>query len=332
MLLACSLAKAHNPKLDIRKPYSEIEGGDSYSGRNYDESYITSFRTKHTLPINVTTAFLTPGFRTKNIILTPDVDLKGDPPAMYEAVLQVLTDIQSNQVTASAVLAYILRCLVKMRDVQKKELQELVKKLAATKGERGHVPLSAEQIVTLIRQHIASPNSSRLPVLVVAAAYMAAASNLKEKVRPLQGHNAADVQTGALGDVEVTLENDDGVVTAYEMKAKRVTIDDLDAALEKILRHKEAGLNLDNYVFITTDVIEQTVADYALGLYEKSGGVEVVVLDCIGFLRHFLHLFHRLRVTFLDEYQKLVLEEPDSAVRQELKATFLTLRSAAETA
>jgi DNA adenine methylase len=60
------------------------------------------------------------------------------------------------------------------------------------------------------------------------------------------------------------------------------------------------------------------------------GGVEVVFLDCLSFLCHFLHLFHRWRGQFLDEYQKLVLAESESAVPHELKETFLTLRQAAE--
>jgi hypothetical protein len=50
----------------------------------------------------------------------------------------------------------------------------------------------------------------------------------------------------------------------------------------------------------------------------------------MGFIFHFLHLFHRLRTDFLEEYQKLVLEEPDSAVSHTLKEAFLTLRKAAE--
>jgi hypothetical protein len=65
-------------------------------------------------------------------------------------------------------------------------------------------------------------------------------------------------------------------------------------------------------------------------LYDQTGGIEIVVLDCIGFLRHFLHLFHRLRMDFLDTYQELLLDEPDSAVSQPLKEAFLALRQAAE--
>ncbi len=58
--------------------------------------------------------------------------------------------------------------------------------------------------------------------------------------------------------------------------------------------------------------------------------MEIAVLDCMGFLRHFLHLFHRLRTEFLDAYQDLVLSQPESAVNQALKEAFLALRKAAE--
>jgi hypothetical protein len=54
------------------------------------------------------------------------------------------------------------------------------------------------------------------------------------------------------------------------------------------------------------------------------------VLDCIAFLRHFLPLFHRLRTNFLDEYQELVLSQPESGVNQALKEAFLALRRAAQ--
>ena len=63
---------------------------------------------------------------------------------------------------------------------------------------------------------------------------------------------------------------------------------------------------------------------------EKTDGTEIAILDCIGFLRHFLHLFHRIRADYLNAYQTLVLNEPDSAVSQTLKEAFLALRQAAE--
>lgn len=101
----------------------------------------------------------------------------------------------------------------------------------------------------------------------------------------------------------------------------------IDRALQKLVTQPD---RIDNYVFITTDRIDDDIRDYALSMYEQTGGTEIVVLDCLGFVRHFLHLFHRSRSVFLEAYQQLVLLEPDSAVNQPLKEAFLTLRQTAE--
>lgn len=110
------------------------------------------------------------------------------------------------------------------------------------------------------------------------------------------------------------------------MKDKRVTIIDIENALKKI---STLDYRVDNYIFITTDVIEDEVNEYAKNIYDKAG-VEFAVLDCVGFVRHFLHFFHRHRTTFLDIYQSLVLADPDSSASQPLKEAFLILRKAAE--
>ena len=120
--------------------------------------------------------------------------------------------------------------------------------------------------------------------------------------------------------------NDNSVVTCYEMKDKRVMRHDIDVALPKIA---EQGVSLDNYIFITTEPIDDEVMQYAKSLYNRIG-VEFAILTCTGFLRHFLHLFHRHRGHFLEQYQTFVLMEPDSSVSQPLKEAFLSLRRAAE--
>ena len=111
------------------------------------------------------------------------------------------------------------------------------------------------------------------------------------------------------------------------MKQKRVTIDDIDAAVAKIVH---ASGRIHNYIFVTTDKIDPEVGEHARKFYEETGGTEIVILDCLGFLRHFLHLFHRVRADFLNAYQSMVLSESDSAVPQSLKEAFLALRQAAE--
>ncbi len=326
-LLAATLAKADKPAVDIRKPfiqaYPNEEKADAYGGRNYDEQYVFDFITKRKLPCSSTTAFLTPAFRTKNIALDLSQSLRGRPAELYRAILEILDAIQSGRVSATAVLNELVRLLIIERNERKARLESLKKEL---QEEAGDLALSSEDTVRLIEQHLALKHSSRLPVLVVAAAYRAAAEKLGEKVLRLHAHTAADKQTGALGDVEITLLGDSKVVTTYEMKDKPVTTGEIDIAIQKIAN----GAEVQNYIFVTTAPIDPSVREYANQQYRELGGVEIAVLDCIGFLRHFLHLFHRLRTNFLDEYQELVLSQPESAVNQALKEAFLALRRAAQ--
>jgi hypothetical protein len=123
-----------------------------------------------------------------------------------------------------------VRVLMQLRDGKLARMASLLDALDRTEGA---LPLSSAAIVTLISQHLACKNTSRLPVLVVAAAYEAAGARLSESMLPLNSHNAADLQTGSLGDVEICLMGEDSVVTAYEMKMKRATQDDIDAAVTK---------------------------------------------------------------------------------------------------
>jgi len=325
LLMACLLAKLHRPDVDIRKPYTEIGDPDAFSGRTYDERYITNFINEHNLPCNSTTAFLTPALRNRNTTLTKDVNLVGKPPQLYQAVLSLLDDVHGGRVTADTLIAEIVRLLLIDRNERQQRIEALVATLNTAKDA---VPLSSEDIVNLIEKHMSLKGTSRLSVLVVAAAYQSAEEFLGERVLTLQAHNAADIQTGALGDVEITLIADNEVITSYEMKNKRVTREDINRALQKLLL---SDRRVNNYIFITTEPVDEEVQNYARSLYHETGGIEFVILDCIGFIRHFLHLFHRLRTRFLEAYQALILSEPQSAVSQPVKEAFLAMRQAAET-
>lgn len=322
--MACLLAKLHRPEVDLRKPYTEIGEPDAFSGRTYDERYITAFINEHNLPCNSTTAFLTPALRNRNVMLTRDLNLVGKPPQLYKFVLELLDDVSNNRVMPEDLLAETIRWLIIDRNEKQLRLEALIQELKTTEGA---LPLSSEDIVNLIEKHLSLKGTSRLPVLIVASAYQTAQEYLGEKILALQSHNAADVQTGALGDVEITLLGDDEIVTIYEMKDKRVTNEDIDRALRKLFTSRK---RIDNYVFVTTEIIDEQVQDYARSLYQETGGIEFVILDCVGFIRHFLHLFHRLRSRFLETYQSMILEEPQSSVSQPVKEAFLAMRRAAE--
>ena len=322
-LMACLTAKLSNPSFDIRKPYTEIGGEGIFSGRHYDETYVAPFAFKHKLPVNPTTSFLTPAFRTNKTIIEPGVSLIGRPKKLYDKIVDLITTVYSGRISPENLLAEIIRWLLIVRDERKQRLETLFASLETTKGDSA---LPAESIVTLIEQHMRLPKSSRLPVLVVAAAYHASQEYIGEQYLPLEGHNAADKQTGAFGDIQIVLNDDSNVVTVYEMKAKRVTRDDIEIALKKLA---SVAQNIENYIFITTDLIEHDVKEYASTMHTRVG-VEFVILDCIAFLRHFLHFFYRIRTQFLEAYQSLILNEPDSAVNPSLKEAFLAMRLATE--
>ena len=323
LLMACLLAKLDRPETDPRKPYTEIGTTDSFSGRSYDEQYIGRFVVLHRLPCNSTTAFLTPALRNIDRPLTPEFVLVGTPRQLYADTQHLLNDVAEGRESAEGMLTDTIRILIRMRDERLNRLAQLQAEMSAGAD---ILPLSSEAILTLIRQHLACKYSSRLPVLIIAAVYRAVADRLGERFLPLRAHNAADEQTGAIGDIEITLENEDRICTVYEMKQKVVSLGDLDRAVQKLasLSHR-----IDNYVVITTDRIDEAVNEHAATLYEATGGTEFVLLDCVGFIRHFLHLFHRRRADFLDAYQSLLLDEPDSSVGLPLKEAFLALRRAA---
>ena len=82
LLMSCLVAKLDNPKVDVRKPYTEIGTKDSFSGRTYDEAYIGTFLAKHRLPFNPTTAFLTPALRNRSTVFLKGCHLSATPPCL----------------------------------------------------------------------------------------------------------------------------------------------------------------------------------------------------------------------------------------------------------
>ena len=200
LLMACVLGKLDNPQIDPRKPYTEIGTEDCFSGRTYDERYITHFINKHHLPCNPTTAFLTPTLRNIDRPLTTDIALVGRPRELYATTLQLLEDVAEERVSADVVFIEVVRVLLNVRDEKRSRMASL---LGALNRCDGALPLSSEAIVTLIEQHLACKNSSRLPVLIVAAAYQVAGERIGERVLPLNTHNAADLQTGSNSNTQL---------------------------------------------------------------------------------------------------------------------------------
>jgi hypothetical protein len=122
LLLSCSLAKAVNPAVDIRKPYTELGGGDSFSGRNYDETYISALINEYDLPANSTTAFLSPALRTKNLALVRGINLGGRPAQLYATAINLLNEVEDGMLSAGDLLAETVRALLILREENRSRL------------------------------------------------------------------------------------------------------------------------------------------------------------------------------------------------------------------
>ncbi|MFC1960277.1 DNA methyltransferase, partial [Chloroflexota bacterium] len=132
VLMAGCLAKIDKPQIDIRRPYANL-GADSYSGRDYDEKYISLARSRYFLPYNQTTGFLTPALRAKNVTFTSEVTLHGRDSQLYEFFIQLLDDVYAERISARTLLVEIMRQLLAIRDEQDRRMQSLLSELRWTK-------------------------------------------------------------------------------------------------------------------------------------------------------------------------------------------------------
>ena len=275
------------------------------------------------MPCNVTTAFLTPAFRTHEIMLSKNANLMGRPRELYEYILSLLDDVARKKIPPLDLFCEIVRNLVVLRDEQKSRMDTLLANLRQSDSSQ----LTVDGIVNIVRQHLSQPHSSRLPVLAFHAIYQTIEDELNERTVPLQSHNAADSQTKSLGDIEVALKDSADLITVYEMKSRKLSKNDVRQALNKVVNSQKSA---KQYLFITTQPISEGVEEQIQVLNEQNLGIEFAALDCLAFVRYFLHLFYQVRLEFLNNYQNLVLSESDSGVRQPLKELLLSLRQAAE--
>ena len=321
LVLSCSFAPLINSKFDPLKPYTEIGGEEAFSGRNIDESYIQQIIDDKSIgKCNATTAFLTPALRNRNESLDRIAKFNGRPESLYKDAVYVLKEVSKNKEMAEDIIKEIFRILICL------ELKEKENIKAAISNLKGKSSYSSREIIDLIRQHLLCKRSSRLPVLVIAAAFKVIEDLKIYKVKEISMHNAADNQTENIGDVEV-YSTSSNLLIAFEVKKRKINRHDVNVALEKIAKLKDIGIA--SYIFITTENIENDIINYVAELSIEYD-IDLRVMDCLAFLEHYLTIFFDKRRGFLDKYQSLLIDEPESAVSHDLKEIFLSLRKIME--
>ncbi|NES71067.1 MAG: hypothetical protein F6K24_40605 [Okeania sp. SIO2D1] len=83
-----------------------------------------------------------------------------------------MDDVYNNRVLPFDLLTETIRWLIIFRNERQQRLESLIQALNTTRDDT--LLLSCEDIVNLIEKHLSLKGTSRLPVLIVAAAYKVA--------------------------------------------------------------------------------------------------------------------------------------------------------------
>lgn len=315
--LTCLAYKILHPEQDIRKHQASIEGG--FSGRTFDTHYVTPFLRRHDFPCMAESGWLTRSFEQK---IAYTLDYKGAirPQSLKSAFLSLIDRIQKNDPRQNEdLLDLLLQSIIIERD----------KKTIAPAIPRN---LLIEDIVTLLDKHFHhrynAVGAARLPVLAIYAVYECLISEgqkrfLDKKLLPLENHNSADLQSGRIGDIDIT--NEDG--TSFEAVEVKFDIavgrDVIDRAKEKILRSSAKRY----YILSTAQPREEEKGAIQDIIHQvsKTHGCQLVVNGVIPTLKYYLRLLDDTSL-FIERYASLVFT--DSAIKFEHRSEWNNMVSA----
>lgn len=146
---------------------------------------------------------------------------------------------------------------------------------------------------------------------------------LDKKLLPLENHNSADLQSGRIGDIDIT--NEDG--TSFEAVEVKFDIavgrDVIDRAKEKILRSSAKRY----YILSTTPPREEEKGAIQDIIHQvsKTHGCQLVVNGVIPTLKYYLRLLDDTSL-FIERYASLVFT--DSAIKFEHRSEWNNMVSA----
>ncbi len=315
--LTCLTYKIFHPEQDIRKHQASIK--DGFSGRTFDTNHITPFLRRHNFPCMAESGWLTRSFEQKSAYT---LDYKGAirPNSLKISFLYLIDTIEKNDKRQNEnLLDLFLQSIIIERD----------KKTIAPAIPRN---LLIEDIVNLLNKHFHhkynAVGAARLPVLAIYAVYECLIAEgqkrfLDKKLQPLESHNSADLQSGRIGDIDIT--NEDGSsFEAVEVKFDiAVGRDIIDRGKEKILRSSAKRY----YILSTAHPREEEKGAIQDIIHQvsKTHGCQLVVNGVIPTLKYYLRLLDDTS-QFIERYANLVFT--DSAVKFEHRLEWNNMVSA----
>ena len=290
--------KAVDESQDIRYHQAQLENG--FSGRNIDKAVITPFMKSVSFPAMAESGWLTRSLEQAHPY-TLDYPGKITPKNVKDAFLGIIDSVQVQRVDAKKILLYLFKLLIKQRDAMNIELA------------KPH-SLSISKIVNLLEKHFTYHytcfGASRLPSLAIYAAYesmMGEVARYDNKILcSLANHNAADAQSGRIGDVDVNNSNGsafEGVEIKHEIQITKQLVTD---AYEKFKIH-----NTDRYYLLTTanmDSADWDAIDSEIQRIAQIHGCQVIVNGVYSTLKYYLRLL-KDPAEFIDHYVELLKKD-----------------------
>lgn len=305
-VIITSLAyKILHPEQDIRRHQSSIENG--YSGRTFDNQYITPFLKQAKFPAMAESGWLTRSLEQK---VPYDENYSGAirPSKLKSAFLNIINEIETD-IDCENLLQFLLQGLILKRNAQNIELAK-------------PVSLPINRIIAILSQHFGAhynaDGASRLPVLALYAAYQCLLPEVKRysgtDLLSLESHTSADTRSGRIGDIDI-LDERGHAFEAVEIKHgiainKQLIVD----AYEKF-----KTTQVSRYYLLSTaniDLREEKEICEEIERIKHIHGCQVIANGLISSLKYYLRLISDTS-EFIANYVDLV--DNDSALKFEHK-------------
>ncbi|WP_425361730.1 hypothetical protein [Candidatus Tisiphia endosymbiont of Mystacides longicornis] len=307
VLITSVVYKYFYPSQDVRYHQSNMQNG--YSGRSFDTKYVTPFLRKYEFPSMSESGWLTRSLEQPYPYI---LDYKGkiSPKEVAEAFLLILNELEVNRYSAEVTLKYIFKQLLIQRE---KKRVNLVRPTEIT----------IANAIYILEKHFSYKykdgfGASRLPVLAIYAIYKCFIDEVKRfnscKLAHLKSHTSSDLQSGAVGDIEVFDKNNQ-VFEGIEVKWNRlITKETVQIAFDKFRITK-----IQRYYILSNLRLTASESDAINDIIQKIKilhGCQVIVNGVIDTIKYYLRLLQDTS-NFVDKYVSLV--EVDRAIKYEHK-------------
>ncbi|MEA5418179.1 hypothetical protein VB712_03015 [Spirulina sp. CCNP1310] len=227
-----------------------------------------------------------------------------------EPFLKILDFASKNKSKSALLVTYLL----------KKEIAYKTKKQILTsnvsKNRIGNEVLITD-IISSLQEQFSLPNSSHLPVIAVYSIYELLFGEIEKyrglALRKLESHQASDLRTGAVGDIEIE-DSDGDVIEGVEVKhGIEIDITILLRVKEKILKSQ-----VKRYYILTThnncSNLSNDITTCIRQIYHDHG-CQIIINGVLPTIKYYLRMCTNPSV-FINHYSKNISDQKHVTVEQ----------------